>query len=105
MSYSEKPRLVRIVIDPNIPAGRYRVGGVRIADPQDDAELGRELRTSEVGCHSEEDAANLRQIIARDPHLELETPRCKRPSCNLPAWRDGWCEPCWDDIHNDGWED
>ncbi len=63
--------LVRIVLEGRVPAGRYSLGGVRIVQPTDDAELGRELRTVEVRCRSEREAAALRQIVEQESGLEL----------------------------------
>ena len=68
---SASPRLVRIVVDPEVPAGGFRVGGVRIARADDDAALGRELRTREVGVHSEAEAAEMRALVAETDSLEM----------------------------------
>jgi hypothetical protein len=66
-----EPRLVRIVIDPEVPAGAFRVGGVRIVRADDDAALGRELRTREVGVRSEAEAASRRALVAETDWLEM----------------------------------
>lgn len=64
-------RLVRIIIDPEKAApGEYVIGGVRIVEADDDAALGRELRTKEVRVHSEREAAVLRAQIAESDFLE-----------------------------------
>lgn len=62
-------KLVRIYIDSDVPQGRWRVGGVRIAECLDDAALGRELRTVEVGCHDAADARRLREVVAHTEGL------------------------------------
>ena len=28
---------------------------------------------------------------------------CQRPGCKLPVYRDGWCEPCWE--QNQDWRE
>lgn len=63
-------KLVRIVIDANVPVGKYEIPGVRIVDPTSDEELGRELRTVEVRCGQREVAA-LRRIVEADDGMEL----------------------------------
>lgn len=63
--------LVRIIIDPTVEPGKYVIGGVRLVEPGDDAALGRELRTKEAKCHSEQEAAALRVIVARTEGMEL----------------------------------
>jgi hypothetical protein len=62
---------VRAIIDPTVPAGRYRIGGVRIVHVNDDAALGREIRTVEVGCHDAAGAWRLREIVEADEALEM----------------------------------
>jgi hypothetical protein len=62
---------VRIYLDPSLPMGKYRIGGVRVLHIKDDAALGRELRTIEVACHAENDAAYIREAVANDDDLEL----------------------------------
>ena len=64
-------RLVRIVLDERVPAGRVELGGVRIVEVDDDAALGRELRTSEVRCHDRAAALRLAGIVATTVGLEL----------------------------------
>ena len=66
-----EPRLVRIVIVPSLEPGVYRKEGIRIVCARDDAELGREMRTVEMACHSETEAARLREIVAEREGLEL----------------------------------
>lgn len=64
-------RLVRIVIDPTVAPGKYETGGVRVVRCEDDAAVGRELRTVQVTVHGEQEAERLRAIVADDDTLEL----------------------------------
>lgn len=69
-------KIVRIIADCTVPAGKYAIGGVRIVDggiahPEGDAQLGRELRTVEVRCYGVEEADRMRAIVDADPDLEL----------------------------------
>lgn len=67
-----RPKLVRIVLDATLPPGKYRVGdGVRVVSCEDDAAVGRELRTVVVACRGEVEAARMREIVAADDNLEL----------------------------------
>jgi hypothetical protein len=65
---------VRIILDPTLPMGKYRIGGARVVHIEDDAALGRELRTVQIACHAENDAAYIREVVANDDDLELAGP-------------------------------
>lgn len=65
-------RLVRIIVDPDVPAGEVQVGGgVRIVAAGDDAALGRELRTVEARVPDEATAAGLREQVRESPTMEM----------------------------------
>ncbi len=67
-----RPIIVRIVVDPTMPLGKYRVGGVRIVHCPDDAALGRELRTQVVTCGSAQEAERLHAYFVDDATVEVE---------------------------------
>lgn len=63
---------VRIILDASVERGKFHVGGgVRIVEGGDDAALGRELRTVEVRCYGEIEAATMRSLVNADEHLQL----------------------------------
>lgn len=64
-------KLVRLVLDPTLSPGAYRLGDTRIVDAGDDAALGRELRTVQVACSSDVDRRAMAAIVAADEGLEL----------------------------------
>lgn len=66
-----KPKRVRIVLDPTMPLGKYRVGGVRVIAPASSDEFLAELNTVEVTCATEVEAHTARMIVENDPDLEL----------------------------------
>lgn len=68
---TEQRHRVRVIIDPAVPAGRYKIGGVRVVHIGDDAALGREIRTVQVGCHDAAAAWRLREIVETDEDLEM----------------------------------
>lgn len=66
-----RPKLVQIVLDTTLPPGKYRIGGVRVVSCEDDAAVGREMRTVLVACRGEVEAERMREIVAAHDNLEL----------------------------------
>jgi hypothetical protein len=63
-------RYVQIKLDDSLEPGKYRVGGVRIAESTGDA-VWRALRTTVVFARDEDAARALAEMVSADPALEL----------------------------------
>lgn len=64
------PKLIRGIVVDSVPPGKFEVGGVRIVDG-DDETLGRELRTTEVRCHSSEELHRLCAMVEATDGMEM----------------------------------